>query len=77
MNKSIVKYLMERYSLSSADDVRYVQVGGYDEGAIECLGQFPNSNEIGWFFAGYERDIERDIEREAIVFPIFEDLGNS
>lgn len=65
MKNTIVEYLINRYDLDSADDVRYIDDPDYAEGAIECNGQMPNSIETGWFFAGYESEIERDMEREA------------
>ena len=61
MKKTIVEYLINRYDLNSVDDVRYIDDTDYAEGAIECNGKMPNSTVTGWFFVGYESEIERDM----------------
>ena len=65
MKKSIVGHLVNRYGLDSADDVRHIDDPDYAEGAIECNGQMPNSIETGWFFVGYESEIEAAAEASA------------
>ena len=57
--------MINRYDLDGAHDVRYIDDPEYGEGAIECNGRMPNSIESGWFFAGYDDEIERTPEQES------------
>ena len=61
MTNHIVEYLIDRYDLASPDDVRYIDDPDYGAGAIECYGRMPNSIEHGWFFVGYESELEREL----------------
>ena len=65
--RHIADYLISRYDLDSTADVRYLDDPDYADGAIECKGRMPNSIETGWFFAGFEAEIERDMARERCV----------
>ena len=56
MKKTTVEYLINRYDLDGAHDVRYIDDPDYGERAIECNGRMPNSIESGWFFAGYDME---------------------
>mgnify|MGYP003572371226 CR=1 len=58
INPRVVASLISRFYLTGPEDIRYMAEPGYDEGAIECYGRMPNSAETGWFFAGYESDME-------------------
>jgi hypothetical protein len=57
IKESIVNHLIKRYDLDGPECVRYLDSPDYDEGAIECYGRMPNSDQIGWFFVGYEDEI--------------------
>jgi hypothetical protein len=68
MATDIRTYLMETYEVE-ADCVKNGaeadedQAGLYtgEEDSWVVYGQMPNTNETGWFFAGYSTEIEADI----------------
>ena len=66
MKANIINYLADRYDIK-ADAIRYLDDPDYREGAIECYGPMQNTTQEGWFFAGFEDEIESQIKREAAL----------
>ena len=44
-----------------AERCRWMVEGGYGDGAVECYGAIPNTNDAGWYFAGYADELLREI----------------
>lgn len=69
--ETIRAYLADRYGVDLSDVLTGLeadedQAGMYegDDDAWLVHGTMPSTNQIGWFFAGYESDIARDIRAE-------------
>ena len=63
MDNTLVNYLVEKYGLDGPDCVRYLDDPDYKDGAVECYGEAPNSNETCWFFAGWENELLAELAR--------------
>ena len=70
---AIRAYLAERYGVElsdvlTGDEAEEDQAGLYcgEADAWVVNGTMPNTNQVGWFFAGYSGEIVRDIRNSAI-----------
>jgi hypothetical protein len=57
----VLSHLAETYGVEEDLHIRYIDDPDYGEGAIEVYGTMPNSDAVGWWFAGYEAEILRNI----------------
>ena len=48
----------------SAEKCRWIDDEDYGSGAVECYGIMPNSNEEGWYFAGYADKLLSEIQNK-------------
>jgi hypothetical protein len=68
-NDQIRQYLMDRYDAEAAktgDEAEEDEAGMYvgEDNSWVVLGVMPNTNQTGWFFAGYTADIVSDMRME-------------
>ena len=58
MSETLTEYLIERFELDGRANIQL------QDDEVHCRGVMPNSNELGWFFAGYLAELEREAQNE-------------